>query len=127
MSYEVRIPADFRPAASEEALFRKFLRCEHERLADAAKLLGGEAWRERVLAIHRAVSMGIPSSRIQAELRELRDLLMLAPTDDPFSVESARYMRVHPDDPRAANAMRCAEALERGLDTLDRLAAVRAA
>ncbi|MDO5643451.1 MAG: hypothetical protein Q4G26_13835, partial [Paracoccus sp. (in: a-proteobacteria)] len=55
------------------------------------------------------------------DLAELSRLLNLHYADDLGSAEADRFMAVHPEDPRADNARRCAESLDCAIAALRRV------
>jgi hypothetical protein len=55
------------------------------------------------------------------ELARLARLLRLELADDLWRPEAARFAALHPDDPRATEAMYCAEAVSRGGRALEAL------
>ena len=112
-----RVLAAGRLAAECEA----WLRADGERLADAAELLGGPAWRGRALGAVEALAGGAGLADLRDELEALHGLLMLECTDEPWSEEALRFLSIDPDDPRADDARLCAEALGRALAVLDLL------
>lgn len=106
-------------AAQTASAFAAWLRGDGgDRLSAAAELLGGEKWRGRADAALTAVAEGVEIADLVDELSDLHSLLTLELTDDLDSEETALFVAIHPDDPRADDVRRCAEALERGLAAL---------
>ncbi|WP_299821419.1 hypothetical protein [uncultured Jannaschia sp.] len=103
--------------------FGDWLRDDPDALVDAADLLGGPDWARRAAGVADALAAGACVLSLLPDLEALRCLLTLELTDDPWSEEAARFLSVHPDDPRADGARLCAEVLERGLAALKALAA----
>ncbi|MDO5632528.1 MAG: hypothetical protein Q4G22_11915 [Paracoccus sp. (in: a-proteobacteria)] len=104
--------------------FMEWLCSSSDDLIDTADLLGGPKW---VILAQGTVSAARDVQRLHASLphlRKLHRLLTLQYVDDIDSDEARRFMMLHPDDPRADNARRCAEALERGIAALERVSAV---
>lgn len=94
-----------------------------EELLDAVELLGGPTWQttaQRIIAAARNDDLALHLP----QLRRLRQLLLLELVDTCAEL-AFRFFSVHPDDPRADNARRCAEALDRGIRALEQAAPVR--
>lgn len=125
MHHDIHSNRSLMQTACVAASFHDWLCTEGEELIDAAELLGGDPWRGRAEDLVQAVVDGEPVGDLHDEIAALHDLLTLDPMDDPFCCEALRFMEIDPDDPRATGAMLCAEALERGLNALDRLSAVQ--
>lgn len=104
--------------------FSTWLADNPEELEDAARLLGGAKWAALAYRVIMAVRSGAGLAAVLPELRRLVGLLTLQCADDLSSDEARRFMSVHPDDPRADNARRCAEAVQRGIAALERVTAV---
>ena len=66
-----------------------------------------------------AIADGAEPADLVLELEGLRRLLSLDFTDDIMSDEALFFAAVHPDDPRADDARICAEALQRGVASLE--------
>lgn len=109
-------------AASIRRAFADWLRAEGDRVVAAAALLGEDRWERRATAVVEAIADGADPEQVAADLSDLHRLLTLECVDDIGSIEAARFMAVHPDDPRADDARICAEALDRGLAALRQLA-----
>lgn len=103
--------------------FADWLQADGDRLASAARLLGGDAWECRAARVVNAIASAADLEEIQTDLRELHRLLTLEFTDDLDSREAALFLDIHPDDPRADDARMCAESLEKGLQAMDVLRA----
>ncbi|WP_101068331.1 hypothetical protein [Roseovarius salinarum] len=101
--------------------FMRWLRDEGDSLVASAELLGGPRWAERAGAVAAAAQAGHDLAARRGELDALHRLLRLEFTDAIGSVEARRFAAVHPDDPRAHVARRCAEVLGRGLRALEAL------
>lgn len=104
--------------------FTQWLAVKSGELEDAAHLLGGRKWKTLAQRITGAARSGTDLSILLPDLRRLRRLLTLLYADVMGSEEMRRFMSVHPDDPRADDARRCAEALERGIAALERITPV---
>lgn len=87
-------------------------------LLDAADLLGGRKWLAAALRIIHAAENNEDLLRFLPELRQLNRLLSLELADNLNSEEARRFLRVHPDNPRANNARICAEAVDKGIRAL---------
>lgn len=111
-------------AANTRREFADWLLADAERLASAARLLGGDPWERRAARVVEAIANTAEPEEVEADLRALHRLLTLELTDDLNSPEAALFFGVHPDDPRADDARICAEALERGLGALATVKAV---
>lgn len=92
-----------------------------DELVEAAELLGRPDWVGRARAIMIAVKAGGSPADHLPELRALHRLLQLEYADRLGSLEAALFASVHPDDPRADNARISAEALARGVASLEAL------
>ena len=101
--------------------FMRWLRAEGDNLVASAELLGGRKWAARARAVVEAAKAGNDLAARRGELHELHRLLRLDFTTDIKSVEARRFAAVHPDDPRADIARRCAEAMGRGVRALEAL------
>ena len=101
--------------------FIRWLRVEGDSLVASADLLGGRKWATRARALVEAAKTGNDLAARRGELHELNRLLRLKFTTDINSVEFRRFAAVHPDNPRADTARRCAEALGRGVRALEAL------
>src|SRR6056297_2181074 len=101
--------------------FMRWLRAEGDSLVASAELLGGRKWAASAQAVVEAAKAGSDLAARRGELHELNRLLRLDFTTDIESVEAGRFAAVHPDDPRADIARRCAEALGRGVRALEAL------
>ena len=110
------------PANPDE--FSLWLADNPEELEDATRLLGGATWSALTYRVTMAVRSGAGLATVLPELRRLAKLLTLQCADDLGSDEARRFMSVHPDDPRADNARRCAEAVQRCIMALERIKAV---
>jgi len=101
--------------------FLRWLRADGDSLVASAELLGGKKWAERARSIVAVVQNGHDLGARRAELLALHRLLNLDFTTALGSPEAKRFAAIHPDDPRADAARRCAEALCRGLRALEAL------
>lgn len=104
--------------------FAEWLREDSDRLVSAAGLLGGKRWERRAAAMAEVMVRGAEPEDVDADLAALRRLLTLECAADFDSPEVVRFLKVHPDDPRAEDVRLCAEALEHGLDAMGELAAM---
>jgi hypothetical protein len=124
MNYDTtEMRATLRAAAIRRA-FAEWLREDSARLVSAAGLLGGERWERRAAVVAEAMVRGAEPEDVEANLAALRRLLTLECAADFDSPEAVLFLRVHPDDPRAEDVRLCAEALERGLDSMSGMAAM---
>lgn len=98
--------------------FADWLRDHADDLLDAVAVLGGGRWIVRARDTIQAIRNGASPQARLADLKAIRRLLHLEHADRPGSDEAARFAAVHPDDPRADNARRCAEALDRGISAI---------
>jgi len=101
--------------------FVRWLRTEGDRLVDAAGFLGGPRWARRAAVIVRVAREGHDLAARQSELRALRGLLRLNPVNGDETGEAPRILSRHPDDPGALEVRLCAEALDRGVRTIEAL------
>ena len=94
-----------------------------DELLNAVELLGGPAWQTTA---RRAIGAARNDELVRhlPQLRRLRQLLQLDLVDTCDEL-AGRFSAVNPDDPRADNARRCAEALDRGIRALERATPVR--
>lgn len=111
-------------AANTRREFATWLLADADRLASAARLLGGAPWERRAARVADTIGNGAKPEEVETDLRALYRLLTLEFTDDLDSSEAALFFGVHPDDPGADDARICAEALERGLGALATVKAV---
>ncbi|MDX5417417.1 MAG: hypothetical protein LPK88_14005 [Alphaproteobacteria bacterium] len=111
-------------AANTRREFATWLLADADRLASAARLLGGDPWERRAARVADAIASAAEPEEVESDLRALHRLLTLEFTDDLDSPEAALFFDVHPDDPRADDARLCAESLERGLEALHTLRVV---
>lgn len=107
--------------------FLCWLREEGDSLVASADLLGGPNWARRARSVVKAAREGRDLSERRVALADLNRLLHLDLVQAVESPESLRFARLHPDDPRADVARRCAEAISRGVRALEalRLAGIR--
>lgn len=107
--------------------FLRWLREEGDSLVASADLLGGPNWARRARSVVKAAREGRDLSERRVALADLNRLLHLDLVQDVESPEGLRFARLHPDDPRADVARRCAEAISRGVRALEalRLAGIR--
>lgn len=101
--------------------FEQWVRDAADDIVAAATLLGGGQARAKAERVVRAVRSGTPVNDLVRDLRTLHRIVSLEAADDPFSEAAMRMMAIHPDDPRADVARRCAEALDTGLHAIPRL------
>ena len=101
--------------------FCRWLETDGDRLIAAADLLGGPEWSERARVIVAVARNGGPiTARVHA-IKALRKLLHGDHADSLDGCDAVVFTSLHPDDPRATNAMRCAEALDHGLRAMEAL------
>lgn len=105
-------------AAKLRQEFLDWLRADADKLASAARLLGGDRWEHRVTDLIDAITFGADPEDLEADLTDLHRLLTLELADDLDAPEAHYFLMVHPDDPRADDARLCADALERGLNAM---------
>lgn len=111
-------------AAQTLSDFRDWVADSADELLDAVDLLGGPAWLPVALrAVHTAEN-GEDLAALLPDLRRLSRLLRLEFADRLGSEEARRFLRIHPDDPRADSARLCAEAVDRGLQALERVRSI---
>ena len=118
MRHTIDMRSLLRHAAVAEA-FATWLRENADHLVKAADLLGGWEWAARAEAVAEAIAESAEPADLFLELEGLRRLLSLDFTDDVTSDEALFFAAVHPDDPRADDARICAEALQRGVASLE--------
>jgi len=101
--------------------FFRWLEEEGDALIAAADLLGGPDWSHRARAVVAVARNGGPiTARVHA-IKALRKLLHGDHADSLDGCDAVVFTSLHPDDPRATNAMRCAEALDHGLRAMEAL------
>ena len=105
------------------AEFESWLSTSGDDLLDAVDLLGGPTW---IALARRTLAAAATGELVRhlPQLRRLRRLLRLELVDH-CEEAAARFLSVHPDDPRADNARLCAEALDRGIRALESVTPVR--
>jgi hypothetical protein len=101
--------------------FRRWLREDGDTLVAAADLLGGPKWARHASAVVTCARNGGDLQTRRRDLARLARLLRLELVDDLSRPEAARFAALHPDDPRATEAMSCAEAVSRGGRALEAL------
>jgi len=101
--------------------FRRWLREDGDTLVAAADLLGGPKWARHATAVVTCARSGGDLQSRRRDLARLARLLRLELVDDLSRPEAARFAALHPDDPRATEAMSCAEAVSRGGRALEAL------
>lgn len=101
--------------------FHRWLQEEGESLISSAELLGGPNWAESAAIVVEAARAGEDLTSERHRLFWLHRLLHLDLVNDLDSDEAARFFEIHPDDPRADEARICAEALDKGLRSLQTL------
>ncbi|MEI4233426.1 hypothetical protein [Roseovarius sp. D22-M7] len=101
--------------------FCRWLEDNGDMLIAAADLLGGADWAERARVIVTVARTGGPVTARVHTLEALSRLLHGGHADSLDGSEAFLFSSLHPDDPRATNAMRCAEALDRGLRAMEAL------
>ena len=105
--------------------FRRWLEDEGDNLIAAVRLLGGPEWAERAARVVGAARDGGPLTASRNTIKALSELLNGSHACDMESFEAWPFTSLHPDDPRATNAMRCADALDSGLRAINALRASR--
>lgn len=101
--------------------FHRWLQEEGESLISSAELLGGPIWAESASIVVEAARTGEDLASERHRLFGLHRLLHLDFVNDLDSDEAARFFQIHPDDPRADEARICAEALDKGMRSLQAL------
>jgi len=101
--------------------FRRWLREDGDTLVAAAELLGGPKWARHASAVVTCARNGGDLQTRRRQLARLARLLRLELVDDLSQPEAARFAVLHPDDPRAINALICADAVSRGRRALEAL------
>lgn len=101
--------------------FFNWLRQDGEALIAAASLLGGPKWARLATSVVANARAGHDIAARRGDLDNLRRLLHLEFTDRLDCIEARRFLAIHPDDPRADQARRCAEALDHGVRALEAL------
>jgi len=101
--------------------FLRWLQEDGDHLIASADLLGGPNWARRARSVVKAAREGRDLSVRREALKGLHHLLHLDLVQDLKSQEALRFTRLHPDDPRADVARRCAEAMSRGVRALEAL------
>ena len=105
--------------------FRRWLQDEGDNLIAAARLLGGPEWARRAAAVVATARDGGPLTAKSNTINALSDLLHGSHACDLESFEAWPFTWLHPDDPRATNAMRCADAIDAGLRAINTQRAAR--
>jgi len=101
--------------------FCRWLEKEGDTLIAAADVLGGPEWAERARVIVTVARNGGPVTARVPAIRALSRLLHGRHADGLEGAEAWPFTWLHPDDPRATEAMLCAEALDRGLRAMEAL------
>ena len=101
--------------------FCRWLENEGDTLIASADLLGGPEWADRAKVIVAVARNGGPVTARRKTLKALSALLSGCHADELEGCEAWPFTLLHPDDPRATNAMLCAEALDRGLRAMEAL------
>jgi len=119
------IDALFRHVGKADA-FVAWLCNEGDALISAAALLGGQSWAAKAEGIVTTARQGGNVAARRTTLVALRGLLEGAYADQLDRDEAWRFAALHPDAPDATRAMRCADALGRGIRAFEavRLAGV---
>jgi hypothetical protein len=105
--------------------FCRWLEEEGDNLIAAVLLLGGPGWAKRAAGVVAAAREGDPLTTSCNTIKALSCLLHGSHAGDMESFGAWPYTWLHPDDPRATNAMRCADALDSGLRAINALRASR--
>src|SRR6056297_2335066 len=120
MKHETKINSLLRIMKIADA-FRHWLCHDGDTLVASADLLGGSTWALRASAVVDCAREGGDLHTHRRTLARLAQLLRLEFVDDLSRPEAARFAALHPDDPRATEAMSCAEAVSRGGRALEAL------
>ena len=120
MKHETKINSLLRIMKIADA-FRHWLCHDGDTLVASAGLLGGPKWARRASAIVDCARQGGDLHTHRQTLARLAKLLRLEFVDDLSRPEAARFAALHPDDPRATDAMVCADAVLRGRRALEAL------
>jgi len=109
--------------------FLRWLQEDGDHLIASAYLLGGPNWARRARSVVKAAREGRDLSQRKGAVADLHRLLHLDLVQYVEGPEALRFTRLHPDDPSADVARRCAEAMRRGVRALEalRLAGTRGA
>ena len=99
--------------------FRRWLQNEGDNLIEAARLLGGPQWARRAARVVVTARDGDPLTASRNTIKALSRLLHGNHASDIESFEAWPFTWLHPDDPRATNAMRCADAIDAGLRAIN--------
>lgn len=105
--------------------FRRWLQDEGDNLIAAVQLLGGPEWAKRAARVVTAARSDKPLTASHNMIKALSRLLHGNHASDIDSFEAWPFTWLHPDDPRATNAMRCADALDAGLRAINAQRAAR--
>ena len=101
--------------------FCRWLGDHGDNLIAAVQLLGGPGWAGRAARVVAKARKGDPLMASRSTIVALSKLLHGSHTSDMECFEAWPFTWLHPDDPRATNAMRCADALDDGLSAMDAL------
>lgn len=114
------IDALFRHVTRADA-FIAWLREEGDVLVSAAALLGGQAWAAKATGVVKMARQGGNVAARRKTLIAIRQLLEGGFADQLDRDEAWRFAALHPDAPDATRAMRCADALGRGIRAFEAL------
>ncbi|KRS18954.1 hypothetical protein [Roseovarius indicus] len=120
MKHEPNINSLLRNTKIADA-FRRWLCEDGDTLVAAADLLGGPNWARRASTVVTCARNGGDLHTHRQTLARLAKLLRLEFVDDLSRPEAARFVALHPDDPRATDAMVCADAVLKGRRALEAL------
>ena len=101
--------------------FCRWIEDHGDNLIAAVRLLGGEEWADRAVGVVAKARKGDPLMASRRTIVALSKLLHGSHTSDMENCEAWPFTWLHPDDPRAMNAMRCTDALDDGLSAMDAL------
>jgi len=120
LEHKPDIDALFRHVGKADA-FVAWLCNEGDALISAAALLGGAPWAAKAEGIVTTARRGGNVAARSKTLVALRALLEGGYADRLDRDEAWRFAALHPDAPEATGAMRCADALGRGIRAFEAL------
>jgi len=101
--------------------FVSWLKDEGDVLVSAAALLGGAPWAAKAEGVVTTARQGGNLAARRKTLIAIRELLQGDFADRLDRDEAWRFAALHPDAPEATRAMRCADALGRGIRAFEAL------
>lgn len=125
MTMQQLLPHALLRRVAEADAFAAWLRAHGEDLVDASALLGGPVWADRARSLASAALATEDLVDHLPRLRRLRALLTLELVDTIDSDEALHFAALDPDHPRADNARLCAEAVVRGVASLEAVSRLR--